>query len=153
MASIPSKSPYRVVAVGASYLDHVETILPDGSEGVVPVYKVGRFRETINLTDNQARRLQALGVVKPADAPKGYHEQDQEALQKLVDERPEITVVGSGANGEVLHTDLINALENHDRAVNTRESALAAAEVEAPDTDVDASAGGARKRAAGKSAE
>lgn len=131
MADLPEKSPHRVVTVGASYLDHTETILPDGSEGVVPVYRVGRFGEIIQLAENQARRLLHLGAVKPADAPLAYHEQDQQALQAQADDRG-ITVVGSGANGEVIRTDLVSALENHDRATNIQESALAAVEAASP---------------------
>jgi hypothetical protein len=109
----PATKAYRVCIVAATYLEPREVVGPTGDVTVQHVYSVGRFGEEIQLTEAQATRLLDLGAVKPADEPLTYEEMDRKQLDAAVKERG-ITVSGSGANGEVLDTDIVNALNTYD---------------------------------------
>lgn len=105
-------SKYRVVGVAATYFAPAETLI-NGKVDTVQTYQVGRFGEEIDLDDAQAKRLEDLGVVRPADSALGYDEMTVDQLKAESDARG-ITVEGSGANGAVLKTDYVNALNTYD---------------------------------------
>jgi hypothetical protein len=123
---LPATKPYRVVIVGASYQDAVETIGPDGKPTVVYQTKLAYHGEEIELNEYEARRLEGLGAVKPADAPKGYAELSVDELQAEADSRG-LSVEGSGADGNVLKDDLINALNTYDAGASSTDSGAAVA--------------------------
>jgi hypothetical protein len=123
-ASVAGKSEYRVVVAAVTYIDSEPGIAPDGSEALVPVYKVARFGETVELSDKQAARLKQFGplqpdgtrgpAVKPAGEDKSNDELTVEELKAKADEAG-VTVSGSGANGAVLKDDLVNALNTYEQ--------------------------------------
>lgn len=123
---LPSTKPYRVTGVGATYLDAVETIGSDGTPTVVYVSKLAYRGETVELNEHQANRLTELGVVKGSDEPLAYDEMKVEDLQSLADERG-LTVAGSGADGNVLKEDLVNALGTYDQGADSTDSGVAVA--------------------------
>jgi hypothetical protein len=91
---------------------------------VVNATAVGRFGETVELTDAEAKRLADLGprnpdgsrrpAIKPKDEPLTYDEMSDKQLDALIKDRG-ISVTGSGANGEALTIDKINALTTFDQ--------------------------------------
>lgn len=128
-AVLPKTKPYRVAVLAVRYFNYQEGVGPDGQPMVVATTGVGRFGEHVDLTDAEAKRLEDLGpfdprsgkrrpAVLPKDAPLTYDEMDDKQLKKLADDRGAM-VTGSGANGEALKEDYINALVNMDRAATS----------------------------------
>lgn len=123
-ATVANTSEYRVVVAAVTYTSPEPGFAPDGSETTLPVYKVGRFGETVELTDVQAKRLGELGplqpdgsrgpAVKPVDEPLSYDEKTVDELKELAETRG-IEVTGSGANGAALKEDYVNALVTYDQ--------------------------------------
>lgn len=112
--TLPETEQYRVVGVGATYRAPQEVIGGDGQPTIVYTQQVAAGREVISLVAAEARRLQALGAVKPVDEPKSYDEMDDHELDAEVSRRG-ISVRSSGADSEQpLRTDKINALTTFD---------------------------------------
>lgn len=72
-----------------------------------------------NVPDDMVQRLDAAGALEPlpgADvAGSGYESMTVDDLHEMADTRG-LTVDGTGANGNVLKSDLVAALEADDRA-------------------------------------
>jgi hypothetical protein len=123
-ATLPKTKTYRVATLAARYIKPQIGVGPDGQEVVVQTTAVGRFGEEIELTDAEAKRLEDLGplnpdgsrrpAVKPKDEPLTYDEMTDKQLDALISDRG-ITVSGSGANGEALTVDKVNALNTYDQ--------------------------------------
>lgn len=112
--TLPPTEPYRVVGVGATYFEPVATVGGDGKPTVVLSYRVGGRGEKVELTADQAQRLQDLGAVKPWDDPLSYDEMDDDALRSTAASRG-VLVPSSGADSDKpLRTDFINALNSYD---------------------------------------
>jgi hypothetical protein len=105
---------YRVVFSAATYIDPVEGLGPDGQPTTLQVYKVGRQGETIELTGPLNPDGSRRPAVKPKDEPLTYDEMTDKQLDALISDRG-ITVSGSGANGEALTVDKVNALNTYDQ--------------------------------------
>jgi hypothetical protein len=112
--TFPDTQPYRVLGVGATYYAPVATVGGDGKPTVVLSYRVGARGEQIDLTADQAERLEGLGAVKPWDDPLSYDEMDDDALRSAAASRG-VLVPSSGADSDKpLRTDFINALNSYD---------------------------------------
>lgn len=107
--AIPAKQAYRVIGVGVTYRDPQAVIGPDGQPQVVYNYAVAGRGEEVQLTDWEAKRLEATGTIKPHDAERSYDELGDDELEALTSERT-IDVRGSAADGSVRREDRINAL-------------------------------------------
>jgi hypothetical protein len=127
--------PYRVCIAAAVYDRFTETIGPEGEPKVVRVRDHGVFGQTIELTDREAHRLQALGAVKPVDEPLSYAEMTDKQLDGEVKDRG-IAVVSSGADpAQPLRTDKINALNLFDQARGGQQAVVPAEFSTAPGDD------------------
>jgi hypothetical protein len=112
--SLPDSQEYRIVGVGASYYAPMKTIGPDGKPTVVYVYQFATRGQTVQLTEDQAERLEGLGAVKPYDEPKSYDEMDETELRQLSGERG-LRIVSSGADpDQPLRQDYVQALKTYD---------------------------------------
>jgi hypothetical protein len=111
---LPATEQYRVVGVGATFNRPVEIIGPDGKPTVVYTFAFGSRGQVVDLVAGEARRLQALGAVKPVDEAKSYDEMGDDELAAEARQRG-ITVRSSGADSEQpLRTDYIGALQTFD---------------------------------------
>lgn len=111
---LPATEPYRVVGVGATYLDARVAIGGDGKPTVVYATLVAPGRQIVQLNEHEARRLSALGAVKPAGDPPTYDEMGEEQLAILATSRG-VTVRSTSADPDKpLREDYINALAIHD---------------------------------------
>lgn len=112
--TLPKTQPYRVVGVGATYYEPVPTVGPDGKPAIVLSYRIGGRGTKVELTEDQARRLEGLGAVKAWDEPLSYDEMDDAQLRGIATQRG-VIVPSSGADPEQpLRTDYINALNSYD---------------------------------------
>lgn len=112
---LPKTEPYRVTAVGAVYRQAQEAIGGDGKPTVVYTSALGARGEEIQLEAAEARRLESLGAVRPADAERGYDELSDDELADRAAQRG-LTIRSSSADPEKpQREDYINALQNADR--------------------------------------
>jgi hypothetical protein len=124
---LPATKPYRVSIAGASYLKHKVDVGPDGQDVEVVTRELALFGQEIELTDREAKRLIDLEAVKPAKEPLSYEEMKVPQLKDLVTERG-IEVQGSGADGQALKDDYINALRVYDQGQGAASTAPPPAE-------------------------
>jgi hypothetical protein len=123
-ATLPKTKTYRVATLAVRYAQPRLTLGADGQDMVVNATAVGRFGDEVDLTDAEAKRLEELGplnvdgsrrpAIKPKDEPLTYDEMSDKQLDALIKDRG-ISVTGSGANGEALTIDKINALTTFDQ--------------------------------------
>lgn len=113
--TLPATEEYRVVSLGARYIEPQEGINVNTGEPIVQFQsKLATRGQKVNLTKPEAKRLSALGVVLPSDAPLTYDEMTDDQLARESARRG-LTVRGQGLNGEAIREDHINALHNSDR--------------------------------------
>lgn len=111
---LPSTEKYRVTGLGAVYYEPVETIGPTGLPMIAYVSRLGTRAQIIDLVAGEARRLGALGAVKPAGEPPSYDEMNEEQLAVLATQRG-VSVRSTSADPDrPLREDYINALHTHD---------------------------------------
>lgn len=115
-AQMPDTKPYRVVGVGATYQKPVEALGENGEVKIVNGPALALRGEVIDLIPFEARRLEALGAVRPAEDAPSYDEMSDEDLTANATER-RLDVRGSAVDGSVRREDLINALMIHDQGI------------------------------------
>jgi hypothetical protein len=112
--TLPPTEPHRVVGVGATYYEPVAVVGPDGKPTVVLTYRMAGGGERVELTEDQARRLTALGAAKPWDEPLSYDEMDDAGLRAAASQRG-VAVTSSGADpDQPLRQDYVAALTAYD---------------------------------------
>lgn len=108
--SLPETKLYRVRGVGASYLAPKKAIGGDGQPTVIYTSQLAGGGQLVDLIAPEAERLEALGAVLPAEAPKGYDELSRAELEILATQRG-VTVRSTGADSQnPLDDDYRNAL-------------------------------------------
>lgn len=115
LKELPPTEPYRVSIAGAIYQKHREGLNADGEETILVTRELAMFRQEIELTEREARRLLALGAVRPKDDPLGYDEMDENQLKAETNKRG-IEVRSTGADpDQPLRIDYVNALLIYDQ--------------------------------------
>jgi hypothetical protein len=112
--SLPPTEKYRVTGLGAVYYAPTEIIGADGVPKVAYVTNLATRAQVIDLVAGEARRLSALGAVKPAGDPPTYDEMDEQQLAVLATSRGVAVRSSSADPDRPLREDYINALFTHD---------------------------------------
>jgi hypothetical protein len=94
---LPETKLYRVRGVGATFVKPRKTVGGDGKPTVTYVADLAPGGAIVDLIAPEAERLQALGAVVPAEAPKGYDELGRPELEILATQRG-VTVRSTGAD-------------------------------------------------------
>lgn len=111
---LPSTEKYRVTGLGAVYSEPVEAIGADGKPTVVYVTRLAGRAQVVDLIAGEARRLGALGAVKPAGEPPTYDEMNEQQLAVLATQRGVVVRSSSADADQPLREDYLNALFTHD---------------------------------------
>jgi hypothetical protein len=107
---LPETKLYRVRGVGATFVKPRKTVGGDGKPTVTYVADLAPGGAIVDLIAPEAERLEALGAVVPAEAPKGYDELGRPELEILATQRG-VTVRSTGADPQnPLDEDYRNAL-------------------------------------------
>lgn len=114
--SLPDTQEYRVVVVGVLYQEPRIDHDLEGNARVIYVTQTAPRGAVVGLVPREAKRLQDLDAVRPADSPKGYDELDDEQAKAAAAARG-LVVRSSGADADQpLREDYITALHNADLA-------------------------------------